>query len=169
MTLISLIVPALDALGQTPRELQVVDVQVLLECYYPHLSVDRPALIGPLTDDAQCQELGKLLQLAYPDAHNVTVVSDVEGTSPALQSLPLERLDQAVLNGGALLYLPPLSCVGAVESFQDIVAHLRSPSGCPWDRKQTHRSMRQGFQEEAYEVLDALDADRQRAERVSFG
>jgi tetrapyrrole methylase family protein/MazG family protein len=43
--------------------------------------------------------------------------------------------------------------------FQDTVAHLRAQDGCPWDREQTHRSLRQGFQEEAYEVLDALDRD----------
>jgi tetrapyrrole methylase family protein/MazG family protein len=44
-----------------------------------------------------------------------------------------------------------------VETFQATVAYLRAPDGCPWDREQTHQSLRKGFQEEAYEVLDALD------------
>ncbi len=39
----------------------------------------------------------------------------------------------------------------------DIIARLRSPDGCPWDRKQTHVSMRDNLLEECYEVLDALD------------
>jgi tetrapyrrole methylase family protein/MazG family protein len=56
-----------------------------------------------------------------------------------------------------LLYVPPLSRAGSLGAFQDTIAHLRAPDGCPWDRQQTHRSLRQGFQEEAYEVLDALD------------
>ena len=39
----------------------------------------------------------------------------------------------------------------------DIIARLRSPEGCPWDRQQTHSSLREHFLEETYEVLEALD------------
>ncbi|MBI4286449.1 MAG: nucleoside triphosphate pyrophosphohydrolase [Chloroflexi bacterium] len=38
-----------------------------------------------------------------------------------------------------------------------IVAKLRAPDGCPWDREQTHRSLRENLLEECYEVLEALD------------
>jgi tetrapyrrole methylase family protein/MazG family protein len=38
-----------------------------------------------------------------------------------------------------------------------IVARLRAPDGCPWDREQTHQSLREGLLEECYEVLGALD------------
>jgi tetrapyrrole methylase family protein/MazG family protein len=38
-----------------------------------------------------------------------------------------------------------------------IVQRLRAPGGCPWDRQQTHRSLRHGLIEECYEVLDALE------------
>ena len=38
-----------------------------------------------------------------------------------------------------------------------IVADLRAPDGCPWDRAQTHRSLREDFIQECYEVLEALD------------
>lgn len=38
-----------------------------------------------------------------------------------------------------------------------IMAHLRSATGCPWDRDQTHTSLRQYLLEETYEVLDAID------------
>jgi tetrapyrrole methylase family protein/MazG family protein len=41
----------------------------------------------------------------------------------------------------------------------DIIARLRAPDGCPWDRKQTHRSLREYVLEEAYEVLQALDEE----------
>ena len=43
------------------------------------------------------------------------------------------------------------------ETLLRIVAYLRSPEGCPWDREQTHLSLRSHMQEECYEVLDALD------------
>ena len=39
------------------------------------------------------------------------------------------------------------------------ITRLRSPGGCPWDREQTHSSIRRNFLEETYEVLDALDRD----------
>src|SRR5207302_10036946 len=39
----------------------------------------------------------------------------------------------------------------------DVVRRLRSPSGCPWDREQTHASLRATMLEEAYEVLEAID------------
>ncbi|MFH1032290.1 MAG: nucleoside triphosphate pyrophosphohydrolase [Chloroflexota bacterium] len=39
-----------------------------------------------------------------------------------------------------------------------IIARLRAPGGCPWDRKQTHASLREFLLEECYEVLDALDS-----------
>jgi tetrapyrrole methylase family protein/MazG family protein len=48
---------------------------------------------------------------------------------------------------------------GLGGTFQDVVARLRAPDGCPWDREQTHESLRTSLLEEAYEVLAALDAD----------
>lgn len=45
------------------------------------------------------------------------------------------------------------------EDFLEIMRLLRGPGGCPWDREQTHQSIRRNFLEETYEVLDALDRD----------
>ena len=44
------------------------------------------------------------------------------------------------------------------SALRDIVARLRAPDGCPWDREQTHTSLRPFLIEEAYEVIAALDA-----------
>ena len=43
------------------------------------------------------------------------------------------------------------------EDLVHIVKILREPGGCPWDRKQTHTSIRENFLEETYEVLEAID------------
>ncbi len=40
-----------------------------------------------------------------------------------------------------------------------IIARLRAPDGCPWDRKQTHASLRENLLEECYEVLETLDRE----------
>jgi MazG family protein len=45
----------------------------------------------------------------------------------------------------------------AFEAFVALIARLRAPGGCPWDREQTHRSLKPMTIEEAYEVLEAID------------
>jgi len=45
-----------------------------------------------------------------------------------------------------------------LQPLLDIMARLRSPEGCPWDREQTHASLKRYLLEEAYELLDAIDA-----------
>lgn len=45
------------------------------------------------------------------------------------------------------------------EDLVKIVALLRAPGGCPWDREQTHRSIRANFIEETYEAVEAIDTD----------
>ncbi len=40
-----------------------------------------------------------------------------------------------------------------------IMSLLRSPEGCPWDREQTHKSIRRDFLEECYEAIEAIDTD----------
>lgn len=47
----------------------------------------------------------------------------------------------------------------ALERLTRIIRVLRSPGGCPWDRKQTHRSLIRGMIEEAYEVVEAIEAE----------
>lgn len=45
------------------------------------------------------------------------------------------------------------------EDFQEVIARLRAPGGCPWDRAQTHHTLRQYMIEEACEAADAMDGD----------
>ena len=40
----------------------------------------------------------------------------------------------------------------------DVIATLRSENGCPWDREQTHESLKSTLIEETYETLEAIDA-----------
>ena len=47
--------------------------------------------------------------------------------------------------------------VSQFATLVDIIARLRAPDGCPWDRKQTHASLRENLLEECYEALEALD------------
>lgn len=54
--------------------------------------------------------------------------------------------------------LPPSKSLPAIEQLKEVVALLRSEGGCPWDREQTHESLRGGLLEEAYEVVSAIES-----------
>ena len=54
---------------------------------------------------------------------------------------------------------PPPESSSPIERLLAIMARLRAPDGCPWDREQDHRSLRYHAVEEVYELLDAIEAD----------
>jgi MazG family protein len=53
----------------------------------------------------------------------------------------------------------PESELGKFQTLMDIMGRLRAPGGCPWDREQTHASLKRNLLEECYEVLEAVDRD----------
>src|SRR5271155_694515 len=56
----------------------------------------------------------------------------------------------------------------AIEDLLKVMAKLRSPKGCPWDREQTHLTLRRHGIEEVYELIDAIEAhdDHEMAEEL---
>ncbi|MGB7728963.1 MAG: nucleoside triphosphate pyrophosphohydrolase [Candidatus Acidiferrum sp.] len=52
----------------------------------------------------------------------------------------------------------PTRVGGEFQKLVGVMARLRAPGGCPWDREQTHATLRTYLIEEAYEVLDAMDS-----------
>lgn len=94
-----------------------------------------------------------LLRRLYPADHPVGRLGSAEPAS-------IGSLSEADLSGP--LYLAALPMTEAFASpwaMPAISERLRRPDGCPWDREQTHRSLRSHLLEEAYEVYDALDTD----------
>jgi len=47
----------------------------------------------------------------------------------------------------------------AIQDLLRVMARLRSPTGCPWDREQDHRTIRRHALEEVYELIDAIEAE----------
>ncbi|MYI41018.1 MAG: nucleoside triphosphate pyrophosphohydrolase [Chloroflexi bacterium] len=94
----------------------------------------------------------------YPDSFPVKLLHAAGTDAARLEALPLYAIDRSPHIGVmTALYLPPLDELSSFESIQNTIAHLRSPEGCPWDREQTHQSLRPFLIEEAYEMLAALD------------
>jgi tetrapyrrole methylase family protein/MazG family protein len=93
-----------------------------------------------------------VLRRLYPADHAVGRFGAAEGTTIA-------DLDAGLLGGA--IYLGPVAPERVVASpwAMPWISHrLRLPDGCPWDREQTHESLRNHLLEEAYEVYDALGA-----------
>jgi tetrapyrrole methylase family protein/MazG family protein len=92
-----------------------------------------------------------LLRRLYPADHPVGRIGLAEATT-------IGELDAGALAGP--LYVGPVAPERALASPWALpwIAHrLRQPDGCPWDREQTHASLKKHLLEEAYEVYDALD------------
>jgi tetrapyrrole methylase family protein/MazG family protein len=95
----------------------------------------------------------------YPDAHPVVLLHGAGLPDAVREDLPLYEIDRSPhLAHLTTLFVPPLTVASSMERFQETIAHLRAPEGCPWDRKQTHQSLRPYLLEESAEVLDALDS-----------
>jgi tetrapyrrole methylase family protein/MazG family protein len=97
----------------------------------------------------------KLMEL-YPPLFPVTVIQKAGRPGRRIRRLPLYALDRQRYNHYTTLYLPPAKGY-SLGDLAGVMALLRSRSGCPWDRQQTHTSLRQYLVEEAYEVIAAID------------
>jgi tetrapyrrole methylase family protein/MazG family protein len=154
---------------ETAAGVQIHDAESLIAHHHPPFNPDFPALVFS-PDFAHLQTM---LLNQYPGQHPLQIVRGTETAISAITPLTLDALSQAAqpIQAGqwAALYIPPLSQPGSFERFQETIAHLRAPEGCPWDRKQTHQSLRPYLLEEAYEVLDALDAGDMDALREELG
>ncbi|MDY7040102.1 MAG: nucleoside triphosphate pyrophosphohydrolase [Chloroflexota bacterium] len=158
---LSFVEPVLTVLGLDALDgLQVADALDLAARHHPPFSPDLPTLVGQLYGRDVASAVKLTLMNGYPAEHPITLVRGAGTDEERMYTLPLYELDRVKdVDHLSTLYLPPLSGVTGVESFQDTIARLRAPGGCPWDRKQTHRSLRPNLLEEAYEALTAIDGD----------
>jgi len=151
--------PTLNALKvEGTDNLQICYAITVARQYHPPLETGRPALVTHLQgQDLAARVMGTLLN-AYADDHAISLVQAAGSEAERVWHCPLAQLDrQSGLEDLTTIYLPAQASDGSFSSFQDTIAHLRSPEGCPWDREQTHRSLRPYLLEESYEVLEALD------------
>lgn len=93
-----------------------------------------------------------MLRALYPADHPVRSLGGARDTT-------VGELQGSDLSSG-MLFLPavePLANTASPHALPWLVARLRAPDGCPWDREQDHLSLRKFLVEETYEVYDALE------------
>ncbi|MBC8332223.1 MAG: nucleoside triphosphate pyrophosphohydrolase [Anaerolineae bacterium] len=168
---LSFLEPTFSALGLDPLpHTSLVDALTLVRGHHPPFPPDAPALIAQIYDRQIAAEVKITLMAAYPDEHPVQLVHGAGSAAEIVENLALYEIDRSSHIGLlTTLYLPPLAPATSMEAFQELVAHLRAPEGCPWDREQDHQTLRPNLLEEAYEVVDAIDKDDPAAMAEEFG
>lgn len=169
-TLLSLLPAMLDVLEiEDATALQCIETAGFAELHHPPLNPDLPALLA-VPDVSVLADTQRVLLNQYPPEHPIQLVE--RNGSGALRASPVTLGALSAASPGTdlvALMVPALPAPGSLERFQETIAHLRAPEGCPWDRKQTHESLRPYLLEETYEVLDALDSGDAAALREELG
>ena len=149
-----------------PSKLTLLEAQSLASAHVPPFPPDVPALLTGVDSPELALQVKKVLLAVYPKGYEVNLV---EG--PMLKVERLGDLQSSTFNfqPATCLYIPSLGEGTSFESFAEIVAHLRAPDGCPWDKEQTHQTLRTHLLEESYEALTAMDGDDPSGMREEFG
>ncbi len=164
---LSFLEPVCAALGVDAMDgLQVLDATELASLGPERIAATviptRPALVAQVYNRRLASGVKLALGELYPDDWGVRLVraAGLPG-SEAVVSLKLYELDRGEHTDHlTCLYLPSLdrlTPLRAPETLRYITERLRGPDGCPWDKKQTHYSLKRYVLEEAYEVADVLD------------
>ena len=99
-----------------------------------------------------------LVREKYKETYSLTQIfisadQSFEKITQTVNDLSIDRLAEQ----GGYLYFEPEIEKTSLTRFIDLIAHLRAPDGCPWDRKQTLQTLRTNLLEEAHEVLETID------------
>src|SRR5690625_9710 len=98
-----------------------------------------------------------------PADYEITIVKASGTANEKKTNIPLEQLDRLEgISNLTSVYVPPVPDDLMLHSFRQlrhIIHTLRGPGGCPWDKKQTHMSLRKYLLEETYELLEAIEIE----------
>jgi len=133
--------PVLAALELTPLEIQSFDPS------RPRIDPQRPLIVLP----PAFESARPLLRARYGERVEARAVVDGRAVAALVSALPGHA------QAWALPALPPELDRRSLEGLRGVMERLFGPSGCPWDRAQTHESLRRYFLEECYELVDAID------------
>jgi tetrapyrrole methylase family protein / MazG family protein len=129
------------------------------------ISIDptMPLIIGQIFSRNLASDVKHWLSRLYAGDHLVSIVSNAGiPDKSSIDVVPLSELDHHEMDHLTTVVVMPLDRLDAQASpatLHRIIADLRSDDGCPWDRKQTHESLKDKVIEEAHEVAEAIDHD----------
>ena len=137
-----------------PSKLILLEAQSLSSTHVPPTPPDSDTLILGIDSRELALQLKNILLANYPEAHEGNLVNGDEKRNTMISEIDSFSNYSAT----TCFFIPSLGQGTSFESFAEIVAHLRAPDdGCPWDKEQTHQTLRTHLLEETYETLTAMD------------
>ncbi|KAF0195623.1 MAG: MazG family protein [Bacillota bacterium] len=159
------IIPGMSSVEAVYAELKVDPAQgvAVVDALDPEMFVD-PRLGLVVTQVFSRLVAGdlklKLLDV-YPAEHRVVTVRCAGTSARTIRTTSLAELDHYEFSYADTVYIPPCSVARhagmELEILRVTMERLRSDRGCPWDREQTHSTLKSYLVEEAYEVIEAID------------
>lgn len=127
-----------------------------------HVHMQNHLLIAQVYDQISASHVKLTLMEKYPDDYEVTIVTAAGSKEEVIKTVPLYELDHvAEINNLTTVYVPPVQdakeALKEFSTLREIIATLRSPEGCEWDRAQTHESLTRYLLEEAHEAIQAVN------------
>ena len=128
------------------------------------IDTDRSLYVSELDNPLLAGEVKLKLQRFYPDDFLVTLAVQNPSGVYDRRTIPLYDIDRGQgFFASTVLYVPALPFnqkqTYGYEDLLTVLRRLRAPDGCPWDREQTHKSLKKDLREECYELMDAIDED----------
>lgn len=138
-------------------DLEIIDARSL-----PSAIVARDAhlIVTGVDSAAAARSVASELRSMFARDHLIVSTCSLEGGGFELTPVTLEHLAETQeIPRATSLYVPPtrIAPPGGFAELVRLIAILRSPDGCPWDREQSHASLAQHMIEEAYEAATAID------------
>ncbi|MEY9864660.1 tetrapyrrole methylase family protein/MazG family protein [Peribacillus sp. B2I2] len=128
------------------------------------LHITQHIIIGQVYDAFSASNVKLTLMEKLPDDYEVYIVTAAGSSQEKVTKCALFELDrQMELSNLTSVYVPPVREEALqyreFSKLRQIIAELRGPEGCPWDKKQTHESLKKYLLEEAYELIDSIDQE----------
>ena len=126
------------------------------------LHITQHMIIGQVYDAFSASDVKLTLMEKLPDDYEVYIVTAAGSSQEKVTKCALFELDrQMELSNLTSVYVPPVKDEALryreFSKLRQVIAELRGPDGCPWDKKQTHESLKKYLIEEAYELIDSID------------
>lgn len=163
LTGLSFIEPIIELIGRDPiNGLKIVDG---IGFSFNDIDINLDTIITQVYNRRVATDVKLVLSQVYGDEYEVYLIDSagIKGEEK-LFSIPIYELDRIDTIGFLTsIYIPKVDKIDkkiySVADIIDTMEILRSDIGCPWDRQQTHKSIRECVIEEAYEVVDAIDRE----------
>lgn len=148
-------------LESTKHHVTIIPASLLNGRHFPPFFSNQNAL---LTDFVKKEDLVfafELLAKNYPADHALLFFKQGADRKESFIKFEMTLQDarsRGPQDGVIAVLVPAKTDKNSFLDFLELIAHLRAPEGCPWDREQTHQSLRPNLLEETYEVLQTLDS-----------